>query len=461
MPQTIRFLGAAETVTGSKHLLTLNGHKVLVDCGLFQGDKELRHRNWEPLPIDIREIEAIVITHAHLDHIGYLPKLVRDGYKGPIYATKATIDLTRISLPDSGRIQEEDARFANRHNLTSHSPAQPLYTEEDAYACMKLFQPVHYHEFHPLPGKAQFQYLPAGHILGSAFAEIYFENGEKIVMSGDLGRFNTPIIQDPTTIEYGEYLVVESTYGDRFHAHEDTLGKLAEIFTRAYQQGSVVLVPSFAIGRTQELLYFINQLEEENRIPRIPIFIDSPMANSTTGVYAAAKDEYDSEIKVKLEAGEKPLHPEGVTFIRDSEASKALNVQKGPMVVIAGSGMANGGRIVHHLLHHISNSKTIVLFTGYQAQGTMGRQLLEGAKHVHIHQYDVPVHAEIEVLNSLSAHADQGEIMTWLGKFKAPPKQAFIVHGEPPAQAVLQAKIKEVLGWNVVIPKQGEEFPLP
>jgi metallo-beta-lactamase family protein len=254
--------------------------------------------------------------------------------------------------------------------------------------------------------------------------------------------------------------VIESTYGDRFHAHEDTLGKLAAIFNQAYEKGSVVLVPSFAIGRTQELLYFINQLEEENRIPRIPIYIDSPMANSTTGVYAAAKEEYDAEIKVKIEAGEKPLHPEGVTFIRDSEASKALNAQKGPMVIIAGSGMANGGRIVHHLLHHISKPETVVLFTGYQAQGTMGRQLLEGARHVHIHQYDVPVHARIEVLNSLSAHADQGEIMAWLGKFKAPPKQTFIVHGEPPAQEALLAKIKEVLGWNTVIPKQGEEFPL-
>lgn len=458
---TITFLGAAETVTGSKHLLTLNGHRVLVDCGLFQGDKELRARNWQPFPIDPREIEAIVITHAHLDHIGYLPKLVRDGYSGPIYATKATIDLSRISLPDSGRMQEEDARYANKHGLTQHNPALPLYTEDDAFHCLKLFKPLHYYQFQDLPGKAQFQFIPAGHILGSGFAEIYFENGERILMSGDLGRYNTPIIKDPTTIEFAEYLVIESTYGDRLHAQEDTEGKMAGIFSKAFEEGGVVLVPSFAIGRTQELLYFINDLQEQKKLPRIPIYIDSPMATTTTGVYASAQEEFDNDMKIRVGNGNKPLGPENVTFVRDGEQSRALNSQKGPMVIIAGSGMANGGRIVFHLLHHLADPSTVVLFTGYQAQGTMGRELIEGAHKVHIHGMEVPVRASVEVLNSLSAHADQGEILAWLSKFKQPPKRTFIVHGEPPAQHALQAKIKEQLGWDTLIPKQGQSAELP
>ena len=460
MGQSITCLGAAETVTGSKHLLTLNGHKVLVDCGLFQGNKELRARNWAPFP-NPEQLEAIVITHAHLDHIGYLPRLVREGYHGPIYATKATIELSRISLPDSGRLQEEDAHFANRHQLTDHRPALPLYTEDDAYQCLKLFKPVHYYQFHELPGKATFQFLPAGHILGSGFAEIYFENGEQILMSGDLGRYNTPIIKDPTPIDFAEYLVIESTYGNRLHAHEDTEGRIAEIFNQAFQQGSVVLVPTFAIGRTQELLYYINNLQHAGRIPRIPIYIDSPMATSTTHVYEASCDEHDTDMKLLIKEGETPLKPEQVQFVRDGRQSRALNALHGPMVIIAGSGMANGGRIVHHLLHHLSDPSTIVLFTGYQATGTMGRQLIEGARHVRIHNNDVPVRAKVEKLNSLSAHADQGEIMKWLSNFKTPPRQTFIVHGEPPAQEALAQKIKEVLGWELAIPKQGERFELP
>jgi len=460
MPQTLTCLGAAETVTGSKHLLTLNGHKVLVDCGLFQGPKELRDRNWQPLPLDVKEIEAIVITHAHLDHIGYLPRIVQQGYSGPIYATKATIDLSRISLPDSGRLQEEDARFMNKHNLSSHKPALPLYTEDDAYACLKLFQPLHYNQLHDLPGKATFQYMPAGHILGSGFAEIYFDNGERILMSGDLGRFNTAIIQDPTSVDFAEYLVVESTYGDRFHAHEDTEGKLTQILNDAFEKGSVVLVPSFSIGRTQELLYSINNLQHQNRIPRIPFFIDSPMAVSTTQVFQQASEEYDTDMKLLIKQGEDPLHPEQTTFVRDSEQSRALNSQKGPMVIIAGSGMATGGRIVHHLLHHLSDPTCVVLFTGYQGEGTLGRDLIEGAQQVKILGQTVPVRASVEKLNALSAHADQGEIMQWLGNFKTPPKRTFIVHGEPPAQAALMGRIQQDLKWDVVIPKQAQQFTL-
>lgn len=460
MAQSIRFLGAAETVTGSRHLLDINGKLVLVDCGLFQGSRELKQRNWQPFAVPASDLDCIVITHAHLDHIGYLPKMVREGYKGPIYATPATIELCKISLPDSGRLQEEDARYHNKHESSGHQPALPLYTENDAYQCLKLFQPVHYYQNKELPGGATFRYMPAGHILGSAFAQIFFDNGQQILMSGDLGRFNTPFIKDPTSVDFAEYLVIESTYGDRLHAHEDTEGKLAAILKNAFERGGVVMVPSFAIGRTQELLYYINNLQNRNEIPRIPIFVDSPMAVSTTGVFAKATEEFDEDMKMAIKEGDDPLHPEQVVFVRDREQSKQLNSQRGPMVIIAGSGMANGGRIVHHLLHRLSSPENTVLFTGYQAEGTLGRRLLEGASHVHILRSEVRVEASVEKLNSLSAHADQGEILQWLRNFKTPPKHTFIVHGEPNAQHALAEKITSELGWNLSIPKQGEQFEL-
>ena len=460
MSQSIQFLGAAETVTGSKHLIRTGGKQILVDCGLFQGSRELRERNWQPFPMPAVDIDAVVITHAHIDHIGWLPKLVKEGYQGPIYATQATIGLARVSLPDSGRLQEEEARYKNKHGITKHKPALPLYTERDAYDALKLFQPVHYYDFKPLPGGATWQYLPAGHILGSAFAEIFFENGERIMMSGDLGRYNQPVIKDPTPVEHAEYLVVESTYGDRIHSDEDAAERLCDIMQTAVQRGSVVVVPSFAIGRTQELLYFIRQLQEQGRAPRIPIFLDSPMAITATDLYRNASEEHDKDMLISLAADGHPLDPDGLNVVRDREQSKALNSQSGPMVVIAGSGMANGGRVVHHLLRRISDPDNIVLFTGYQAEGTLGRSILDGRDQVEILGHAVPVRARIDKLNSLSAHADQAEIMKWLAGFKEPPRKTFIVHGEPTAQAVLAAKIRDELGWDVVIPKHGERFDL-
>ncbi len=460
MPQSITFYGAAETVTGSKHMLRFGKNQILIDCGLFQGRKELRERNWQQLGFQPQEIDTVVITHAHMDHIGYLPRLVAHGYQGPIYATPATIALARISLPDGGRLQEEDARFANKHGLSAHDPALPLYTEREAYECLKQFEPVRYGQFHPLPGGAQWRYLPAGHILGSAYAEVYFENGERILMSGDLGRFNTPIIRDPTLVDHAEYLVVESTYGDRLHPIEDPQIKLASIMNTAFEQGSAILVPSFAIGRTQELLYYLYNLQQANKIPRMPMFVDSPMATSTTAVYEKAAEEHDDEMKIELKEGHDPLQPAHLEFIRDSNQSKALNSQRGPMMIISGSGMANGGRIIHHLKHRLGDSSTIVLFTGYQADGTLGRRLIEGASTVVIHGQEIAVRARIEKLNALSAHADYGEIMKWLKNFKSAPRRTFIVHGEPPAQASLRDKIVGELGWDVTIPKQGETSTL-
>ncbi len=460
MANSLTCYGAAETVTGSKHLIETNGKKILVDCGLFQGSRELKQRNWQPLAIDPRSIDAVVLTHAHIDHIGYLPRLVKHGYDGPIYCTAATGALCKISLPDSGRLQEEEARHANKHSYSSHKPALPLYTESDAYAVMPRLKKMSYLEFHPLPGGAQWRYLPAGHILGSAFVELYFDNGERIMMSGDLGRYDTPIIKDPAAVDFAEYLMIESTYGDRLHGSEDTGNHLAQILNDAYQSGSTVIVPSFAIGRTQELLYHIHVLQDEGRCPRIPIYIDSPMAVSTTDLYRAADEEHDKDMNEEIDLGHTPLDPEGVTFVRDRELSKELNSRRGPMMIIAGSGMANGGRVIHHLFHRLSDSSTTVLFTGYQAEGTLGRRLLEKEPMVRIFGKEVNVRAKVDKLNALSAHADQADMMRWLGGFKTPPKKTFIVHGEPKAQAVLQSKIAVELGWDTVIPKQGETFQL-
>jgi len=461
MTPRITFLGAAQTVTGSRHLLEVEGKRILVDAGLFQGPRSLREKNWQPFPIDPAEIDAIVITHAHTDHIGYLPRLVRLGYRGPIYATPGTIGISRISLPDGGRIQEEDARYANKHRTSRHLPAEPLYTEGDAYACLKQFVPVRYGAMHPLPGGARFQYLPAGHILGSAFAEIYFPNGERILMSGDLGRYNTPIITDPTPVDHAEYLVLESTYGDRLHGDEVAADRLAEILTEAYHNSRVVIVPSFAIGRTQELLYIISGLQRDNRIPRIPIFVDSPMATTATQLYDRTVEDHDVDMR-HLESvnGKSPLQPEHLEFVRDANASKALNRRPGPMVIISGSGMITGGRVVHHLKQRLGDPKTLLLFTGYQGQGTMGRDLLEGATEVTIHGQPIEVRAQIERLTSLSAHADYGEILRWLGNFKTPPRRTFLVHGEPDAQESLRSKIVAEFGWEVIIPHEGDTAEL-
>lgn len=452
----ITFHGAAQTVTGSRHLIEANGKKVLVDCGLFQGSAELSARNREPFPVPVDEIDAIVLTHAHTDHIGFLPKLVRDGYRGPIYGTAATIGLCKISLPDCGRLQEEEVRHRRKHGEI----VEPMYTEQDAYAALKLMKKMAYDTFHTLPGGMQWRYLPAGHILGSAFAEIYFESGERINMSGDLGRYDTPIIKDPTECDFAEYLVIESTYGDRIHKVEDTTERLAQIMRDAYENGSAVIVPSFAIGRTQELLYFIHELQDRGECPRIPIFIDSPMAVTTTDLYRAAYEEHDEDMLREHRMGHAPMQPENVTFVRDREQSMELNSRRGPFMVIAGSGMANGGRVVHHLLHRLSDPSTVVVFTGYQANGTLGRKLIEGAETVRIFGNEVRVEAKVEKLNALSAHADQGEMMRWLKGFKTPPRRTFIVHGEPPAQAALQAKITAELGWETVIPQWHQTFEI-
>jgi metallo-beta-lactamase family protein len=460
MAPSIQFNGAAETVTGSQHVITVNGKRIMVDCGLFQGPREIRERNWEPFAFLPDEIDAVILTHAHTDHIGLLPRLIAKGYRGPVYATPGTIGLCKISLPDGGRLQEEEASYHNRHQTSRHNPAAPLYTEADAYAAIKHLAPVHFFQLHELPGGAQFRFLPAGHILGSAFAEIYFENGERILMGGDLGRYDTPILKDPHTCTHAEYLVIESTYGDRFHADENPQDILREVIQYVHERQSCAVVPSFAIGRTQELLWHIHELEERGEIPRIPIFVDSPMASATTLLYNAPSDDMDPDLKLDIQEDNSPFRADFVRFIRDRNASKALNTNDGPLMIISGSGMANGGRVVHHLRQRMPHPENVVLFTGYQAAETRGRRILEGADTISIFGDEIPVRCRVAKLNSLSAHADQNEIMRWLGGFQEAPRKTYIVHGEPSAQAVLAERIQRELGWDYVIPHHQQSFSL-
>jgi metallo-beta-lactamase family protein len=458
MHRSIAFDGAARTVTGSRHLLTIGGKKVLVDCGLFQGAREVRDRNWESFPFDAAEIEAVLLTHAHTDHVGLLPRLVKQGFRRSVYATSGTISLANVALPDGGRLQEEEARYHNRHGTAKHDPALPLFTEADAYDALKLLEKVHYHEPLKLPNGATARYIPAGHILGASHIEVTFADGTIVVFSGDVGRYDRPILRDPSEVYAADYIVLESTYGDRLHTKEDVQTILADLINECAKKRSVILVPSFAIGRTQELLWNIHLLIEDMRIPRVPIYVDSPMATETTLLYTDHVEDHDKEMKVHMKKGESPLSPELVHFVRDRNMSKALNQSDGPMMVIAGSGMVNGGRILHHLRHRLADPDNVVLFTGYQAEGTRGRDMIEGEPTVRIFGEEVPVRARIEKLNSLSAHADYEELFRWLSHLHRPPKRVFLVHGDYEVQQRFRDKIVERLGWQVDIPAPGDVF---
>ncbi len=458
MHRSIAFDGAARTVTGSRHLLSIGDHKVLIDCGLFQGAREIRERNWEPFPFDVQGIDMLLLTHAHTDHVGLIPRLVKQGFQKPVYATAGTIALANVALPDGGRLQEEDARYHNKHHTARFEPALPLFTENDAYDALKLMKPVHYHQPLKLPGGATARYLPAGHILGASHIEVTFEDGAVFVFSGDVGRYDRPILKDPSDIFTADYLVIESTYGDKLHSKEDTEQVLANLINEAARNKSVILVPSFAIGRTQELLWNIHRLIEGNKIPHIPIYVDSPMANEATLLYSTHTEDHDTEMRISLSRGETPLAPDLVRFVHDRNMSKALNMADGPMMIIAGSGMVNGGRILHHLRQRLGDSSTVVLFTGYQAEGTRGRDMIEGAETVRIFREDVPVRARIEKLNSLSAHADQEELLRWMSHLNSAPKRVFLVHGDYEVQQEFRAKIIERYGWEVDIPAPGDVF---
>jgi len=449
----LTFAGGAGTVTGSKYLIENGGHRIFVDCGLFQGLKALRLKNWSPLPIPAESIDAVVLTHAHIDHSGYLPLLVRQGFRGRVYCTPTTEKLCRILLPDAGRLQEEEAGYANRKGFSKHHPALPLYTESDAEKSLSLFSPIPFGEkFEPAPSFLV-SFSPAGHILGAACVKVRV-GGKAIVFSGDLGRQADLLMPPPETIAHTDYLVVESTYGARLHERVDVLEQLEEVINKTVRRGGVVLVPSFAVGRAQQLLYAVYLLKRANRIPNVPVYLNSPMAISATNLLS----EFHSNHKISPEACAGAC--EIATYVRDPQESKALNDRKDPMILIAASGMATGGRILHHLKAFGSDRKNTILFTGFQSAGTRGAALVGGAKEVKIHGQMIPIGAEVISIDSLSAHADQEEILTWLSGFKKAPQSTFITHGEPLQSAALEKAVKERFGWKCRAPEYGERVEL-
>jgi len=446
----ITFLGAAGTVTGSKYLVEHDQKRIMVDSGLYQGVKNLRERNWKPLPVDPASIDAVFLTHAHIDHSGYIPALVKNGFKGKVYCTKATYELCKVLLPDAGFLQEEDARFANKHRFSKHSPALPLYTEEDARHSLKRFETVDYYEgARPVKG-LDVVFRPAGHILGASSIELN-DGCRKLVFSGDLGRFNDQVMQAPEAVYEADYLLVESTYGNRLHSETDVMSQLAEIINKTMERGGTVLMPAFAVGRAQVLLYLIQQLKEQLRIPDVPVYLNSPMAISATEIFYRFHKEH------RLDPADCYKIDQGTHFVRSAEESIALVAHKSPAVIISASGMATGGRVLHHLKSLLPGHDNSIVFPGFQAPGTRGDAMVNGAEKIKIHGEYYPVKAEIHHLDSLSAHADSNELMQWLGNFKRPPKMTFITHGEPVAADNLRLRIKDELGWRCKVPEYGDE----
>jgi metallo-beta-lactamase family protein len=452
---SLTFLGAAGTVTGSKHLLDTGTHRILVDCGLFQGLKELRERNWQPLTVGATAIDSVVLTHAHLDHCGYLPRLVAQGFRQRIFCTPGTRDLSSIVLPDAAHIQEEDARNANKQHYSKHKPALPLYTTEDAARAVTLLQPVGYNRPMPVVPGAEVEFIGAGHLLGSAYARVQLADGPTILFGGDLGRYGRPVLPDPASVESADVLLLESTYGDRLHLPDDGGTRLAAIVTDVAARGGKLIVPAFAIGRVEELLYWLKHLENANRIPFLPVYIDSPMAGRALQFYASRADELDPDVK-PIARGLSAFATRRMTVVSSVQQSIDLVKSRKPSIVIASSGMATGGRVIHHLEAALPSERNTVLFVGYQAAGTRGRALVDGAAIVRMKGHDVPVHARVERLDSMSAHADAGEIMRWLSGFSRAPAATYLVHGEMTALDALRSRIQTELGWNVRIPHHEE-----
>jgi metallo-beta-lactamase family protein len=446
----LSFLGAAGTVTGSKYLLEADAHRVLVDCGLFQGYKSLRLKNWARLPVEPRSIAAVVLTHAHLDHSGYLPLLVKQGFRGPVFCTEATRQLCEILLPDSGHLQENDADFANRHRFSKHKPALPLYTQEDAERSLHYLKSISFDEPMKLPGGGTALWRRAGHILGAASVQIDWA-GVTTVFSGDVGRFDDPMMVDPTLIARADYLVVESTYGDRRHDPTNPEDALAEVINRTVHRGGTVVIPAFAVGRAQSILFHLENLKTAGRLPgALPIFLDSPMAIDASDIFCANPADH------KLSPARCRAFQKGVRYVRDSEESKELTASPMPKVIISASGMATGGRVLHHLKRYAPDPRSAILFTGFQAGGTRGAAMVAGAETIKIHGAYFPVEAEVRNLDMLSAHADCDELLRWLRGFKTPPRRTFVTHGEPPASDALRHRVEEQLGWDCRVPEHGE-----
>ncbi len=464
---TLSFWGGVGTVTGSKYLLETDRSRVLVDCGMFQGLKELRERNWQPPPFDPRSLDSVLITHAHIDHTGYLPRLVRQGFGGPVYCSRGTAELLKILLPDAGRLQEEDADYRNRHKISKHKPALPLYTEKDSFAALELLRPIPNtgERFEAAPGiNADFRI--AGHILGSSLVFVEIEgagedrNGRRVLFSGDLGHYDQPIIRDPEPPPACDYFLVESTYGNRLHTPANPKDELKRIINDAARLDAPVLIPAFAVGRTQELIYLIRELEDEQQIPVLPVIVDSPMAAAATVVYANRKEEHDEAYASVLARPQHPLRTHNMITASSRDESKRLNKLSGARVIVSASGMMTGGRVLHHALRILPDPDATIVFVGYQAAGTTGRRILDGAREVKMLGQTVPVRSRLEQIGGFSAHADWKEILRWLEGMQGTPRRAFMTHGEPEAATAMAGHIKERFGWAVEVPQYGEVFEL-
>jgi metallo-beta-lactamase family protein len=469
----IQFLGAAGTVTGSKHLVNTSsdgaggGFQMLIDCGLFQGAKDWRERNWQPTPVPAREIDAVILTHAHLDHCGWIPRLVREGFHGPIYATPSTIDLCGIILPDSGHLQEEDANFYNRHNKSKHHPALPLYTLAEAEASLKYFSPVDFEETRQLSPEVSFRFARAAHILGSSMVEFTLNvdgRSRRLLFTGDIGRVRNNnsapgkvVRSGPTEGETADVLVMESTYGNRQHPTDDPRPKLAEIIRQTVQRGGSVIVPAFAVERTQKFVFMLKDLMESGQLPRIPVYCDSPMAIRAVEVFLKHKEECTDETCRLIKQYGSPLQWPGFTFASTSEESKKINATDFPSIIVSSSGMVTGGRILHHLMQRLPDPKNTVIFIGFQAPGTRGFTIKSGAPEVRIFGETVPIRAQIATLEQFSDHADTPELLEWLRTFPSKPSVTYLVHGEPSASSQLRDVIAKDLGWNVQVAEWMEK----
>jgi metallo-beta-lactamase family protein len=473
----LQFLGAAGTVTGSKHLINTSGDldgnqglQILIDCGLFQGRKEWRVRNWEDTPVPAREIDAVILTHAHLDHCGWIPRLVKGGFKGAIYATQPTIDLCSVILPDSGHLQEEEARFHNKKGTSKHQPALPLYTFQEAEDCLHLFQALPFGKTMELGAEFSFRFVHAGHILGSAMVEVFLPqntSARKSLFTGDVGRvtMNAPppgkvVRAGPDPDEDPDLLVMESTYGNREHPHEDVRPKLAQLISDTVRRGGSVVVPAFAVERTQKFLFLLKELMETGRIPKVPVFVDSPMAIKAVQISVKYSSEFSDEACKLIQQYGSPLEWPGFQFAIKQEESKKINEVHYPCIIVSSSGMVTGGRILHHLLLRLPDPRNQVIFIGFQAPGTRGATIKSGAKSVRIFSEDVPIRAHVDALEQFSDHADTTELLTWLKTFQKRPQTTFLVHGEPDAASRLQQAISSSLGWNVKIAQWLEKVPL-
>jgi metallo-beta-lactamase family protein len=460
----VHFLGGAGTVTGSKFLVETKKSRFMVDCGMFQGAKKLRLLNWDGAPVPPSSVAHMLLTHAHIDHIGMLPVFVRDGFAGPAFSTPATVELCGISLLDAAHLQEEDARFANKKGFSKHKPALPLYTIEDAERAIGSLRAVPYSEDFALADGVQVRFHDAGHILGSAIVDITIVEGRnplRLVFSGDLGRYNSLILRDPEPVERADFLIVESTYGNRKHPVEETVQEVTQIINETARRGGILVIPAFALGRTQTLLYVIRELKSRDQIPNLPIYVDSPMAVQITELFCRHIAEFDDEAKAVFRAtGLCPVLCPNLRFVRTRQESQELNDIRFPSIIISASGMATGGRILHHLKHRLPDPRNTVLFVGFQSNGTRGQLLRDGATHIKIHGEEIPVRARIETMESFSGHADSSEILRWLKNFREAPRRTFVVHGEPDASTALAQLIRSTLHWKTHVPEFQEKVAL-